>query len=122
MEFNIADLLECVADAVPAREAVVCGNERRTYGDLDARATRLAHAMRDAGVGIGEHVGLYLRNSVAHLETMLACYKARVVPINVNVSVRKSFLVISFEPMCVPPGASARARSRSGAHFVHANL
>jgi acyl-CoA synthetase (AMP-forming)/AMP-acid ligase II len=84
VEFNIADLLECVADAVPAREAVVCGNERRTYGDLDARATRLAHAMRDAGVGIGEHVGLYLRNSVAHLETMLACYKARVVPINVN--------------------------------------
>ena len=28
------------------------------------------------GVGIGDHVGLYLRNSVAHLEAMLACYKA----------------------------------------------
>ncbi len=84
MEFNIADLFECVADAVPAREAVVCGNERRTYAELDERSTRLAHALRDAGVGIGEHVGLYLRNSVAHVETMLACYKARAVPINVN--------------------------------------
>ena len=84
MEFNIADLFECVADAVPTREAVACYPERPTYAELDDRATRLAHGLRDAGVGIGDHVGLYLRNSVAHLETMLACYKARAVPINVN--------------------------------------
>ncbi len=68
----------------PRREAVVCGADRRTYAELDERATRLAHSMRTAGVGVGDHVGLYLRNSVAHLETMLACYKARAVPINVN--------------------------------------
>ena len=37
-----------------------------------------------AGVGVGDHVGLYLRNSVEHVEVMLACYKARAVPINVN--------------------------------------
>src|SRR6266550_2940738 len=84
VEFNIADLLECVADAVPEREAVVCRDERLTYAKLDERATRLAHALRAAGVGIGDHVGLYLRNSVAHLEVMLACYKARAVPININ--------------------------------------
>jgi 3-oxocholest-4-en-26-oate---CoA ligase len=84
VEFNIADLMECVADAVPAREAVVCGGARRTYSELDERATRLAHALRSAGVGPGEHVGLYLRNSVEHLEVMLACYKARAVPININ--------------------------------------
>ena len=48
MEFNIADLIECVADAVPAREAVVCGDDRRTYAELDERATRLAHALRSA--------------------------------------------------------------------------
>jgi acyl-CoA synthetase (AMP-forming)/AMP-acid ligase II len=84
VEFNIADLLECVADAVPEREAVVCHDERLTYAQLDERATRLGHALRAAGVGIGDHVGLYLRNSVAHLEVMLACYKARAVPININ--------------------------------------
>jgi len=84
VEFNIADLLECVADAVPEREAVVCRDDRRTYAELDERATRLAHALRTAGVEVGDHVGLYLRNSVAHLEVMLACYKARAVPININ--------------------------------------
>ena len=36
------------------------------------------------GVEPGAHVGLYLRNSIAHVELMLACYKARAVPINVN--------------------------------------
>ena len=40
--------------------------------------------MRAAGVEIGDHVGLYLRNSPAHLEVMLACLKARAVPVNVN--------------------------------------
>jgi acyl-CoA synthetase (AMP-forming)/AMP-acid ligase II len=84
VEFNIADLFECVADAVPEREAVVCGATRRTYAELDERATRLAHALRAGGVDVGEHVGLYLRNSVEHLEVMLACFKARTVPINVN--------------------------------------
>src|SRR5438132_8078341 len=84
VEFNLADLLECVADAVPEREAVVCRDDRRTYAELDERATRLAHALRTAGVEVGDHVGLYLRNSVAHLEVMLACYKARAVPININ--------------------------------------
>jgi 3-oxocholest-4-en-26-oate---CoA ligase len=84
VEFNIADLMECVADAVPEREAVVCRDDRRTYAELDDRATRLAHALRSAGVDAGDHVGLYLRNSVEHLEVMLACYKARAVPINVN--------------------------------------
>jgi len=84
VEFNIADLMECVADAVPTREAVVCEDQRRTYAELDERATRLAHTLRSAGVGIGDHVGLYLRNSVAHLEVMFACYKARAVPININ--------------------------------------
>ena len=42
MQFNIADLFECVVDAVPAREAVVCNEARCTYEQLDERSTRLA--------------------------------------------------------------------------------
>jgi len=36
------------------------------------------------GARPGAHVALYLRNSVEHLEAILACYKLRAVPINVN--------------------------------------
>ena len=35
MEFNLADLFEAVADAVPDRPALIAGDRRLTYGELD---------------------------------------------------------------------------------------
>jgi len=84
MQFNIADLFESIADVVPERDAVVCGDERRTYAELDARANQLAHHLASAGIGPGDHVGLYLQNCVEYVETMLAAFKLRAVPVNVN--------------------------------------
>ena len=82
--YNLAELYERVADAVPEREAVVTRVVRRTYAQLDARANRLAHALAARGVGPGDHVGLQMQNGVEYLETMLAAYKLRAVPVNVN--------------------------------------
>jgi acyl-CoA synthetase (AMP-forming)/AMP-acid ligase II len=82
--FHIADLFEIVADAVPGRDAVVCGERRCTYRELDDRTTRLAHVLRDLGASPGMHVAVCLPNSIAHLEMLLACFKARAVPVNVN--------------------------------------
>ena len=84
MEFNLADLFESVVDAVPDRVALVCGDRRLTYRELDERANRLAHHLLDAGVNPGEHVGMYLYNSTENVEGMLACVKIRAVPVNVN--------------------------------------
>ncbi|HYI45168.1 MAG TPA: acyl-CoA synthetase [Actinomycetota bacterium] len=84
MEFNLADLFESVADAVPEREALVCGDRRLTYKELDERATRLAHHLSSIGVGAGDHIGLYLYNGTEYVESMIACFKIRAVPINVN--------------------------------------
>ena len=84
MQFNLADLFERVADAVPERVAVVCAADRRTYAQLDERSTRLAHVLAAHGARPGTHVALYMRNSIEHLEAMFACYKLRAVPINVN--------------------------------------
>ncbi|MET7826144.1 acyl-CoA synthetase [Streptomyces sp. NPDC005386] len=91
MEYNLADLFESVVDVVPDREALVyvdhpgTGAERRlTYAELDAAANRLAHHLIDSGIRPGEHLGLHLYNGVEYLQTVLACLKARVVPVNVN--------------------------------------
>ncbi|HWW53949.1 MAG TPA: AMP-binding protein, partial [Acidimicrobiales bacterium] len=84
VEFNLADLWECVADAVAPRLALVCGERRLTYAALDERATRLAHGLASLGVARNDHVGLYLYNCAEYVETMLACYKLRAVPLNVN--------------------------------------
>jgi acyl-CoA synthetase (AMP-forming)/AMP-acid ligase II len=82
--FNLADLFELVADSVPDRVAVVAGDRRLTYAQLDERANRLAHVLAAAGVGPGQHVGLQLLNGTEYLEGMLAAFKLRAVPINVN--------------------------------------
>ncbi len=82
--FAFADLWELVAEQVPAREAVVCGDRRLTYAELDERANRLASHLRAQGIGVGDHVGVYLTNNPEYLETMLAAYKLRAVPVNVN--------------------------------------
>ncbi|MEV6194973.1 acyl-CoA synthetase [Streptomyces sp. NPDC051920] len=91
MEYNLADLFESVVDVVPDREALVhvdlpgTGAERRlTYAELDAAANRVAHHLIDSGIGPGEHLGLHLYNGVEYLQTVLACLKARIVPVNVN--------------------------------------
>jgi acyl-CoA synthetase (AMP-forming)/AMP-acid ligase II len=84
MQYNLADLFESVADAVPERIALVCGDTRASYAELDARANRLAHALAARGIGPADHVGLQLRNSREYVEGMLACFKLRAVPINVN--------------------------------------
>jgi 3-oxocholest-4-en-26-oate---CoA ligase len=84
MEFNLADLWETVVDAVPDREALVCGDRRLTYAAADERINRLAHALAARGVKAGDHVGLYLFNGTEYLEGMLAAYKLRAVPVNVN--------------------------------------
>ncbi len=83
--FNLADIFELVAGAVPDREALVCGATRLTYAELDDRANRLADALAtERGVGQGDHVALDLHNCCEYIEAMLACFKLRAVPINVN--------------------------------------
>jgi acyl-CoA synthetase (AMP-forming)/AMP-acid ligase II len=85
MQYNVADLFESVVDALPEdRVALVCGDERRTYRELEARANRIAHYLAGQGVSAGDHVALYLGNCAAYIETMLACMKLRAVSVNVN--------------------------------------
>jgi acyl-CoA synthetase (AMP-forming)/AMP-acid ligase II len=84
MEFNIADLFESLVDVVPDRPAIVSGDTRLTFRELDERANRVAHALRERGVKPGEHVGLYLFNGVEFLECMLGAFKIRAVPVNIN--------------------------------------
>ena len=84
MANNIADLFEHAVDAFPDRLAVACGDDERTYAQLEDRANRIAHHLAEHGVGVGSHVGLCTRNRIEAIETMLAVYKLRAVLINVN--------------------------------------
>ncbi len=82
--FNLADLFEIVVDAVPERLALVAGDTRLTYAGLDARANRFAHHVAGLGLARGSHVGILARNRSEWVESMIGCYKARCVPVNLN--------------------------------------
>ncbi|MGH3207564.1 MAG: AMP-binding protein, partial [Trebonia sp.] len=84
MALNMADLFEHAADAFPERVALICGDRQVTYRQLEDEANRLAHHLAANGVGPGAHVGLYARNSVEAVETLLATIKQRGVAININ--------------------------------------
>lgn len=84
LTYNLADQWEAVSDRVAEREAVVCGDRRLTYGELEDRANRLANHLRGVGVGPGDFVGCYLTNGTEYLEALLACFKLRAVPVNIN--------------------------------------
>lgn len=84
MALNIADLFEHAVDVVPERHVIQVGDRRVTYAELEADANRLAHYLAGRGVGPGEHVGIYAKNSVEHVVALLAVFKIRAVAINVN--------------------------------------
>jgi acyl-CoA synthetase (AMP-forming)/AMP-acid ligase II len=84
MDVNLADLCDAIAGALPDRCALVCDGERRSYPELMARSNQVAQVLAKAGVAPDETVGLYLFNSVAHIEALLGCMVARAIPVNIN--------------------------------------
>ncbi|REE97610.1 acyl-CoA synthetase [Thermomonospora umbrina] len=82
--YNLADLLELLAEAGPDRPAVVAGEERRSYRELNERASKVGHHLAAAGVKAGEHVAILSWNRVEWMETFLGIFKIRAVPVPVN--------------------------------------
>lgn len=84
MANNFADLFEHSVDAMPDRVALIQGDRRTTYRELDIRANRLAGRLAEIGVRRGTHVGFQMHNSIETMETLIACFKLAAVPININ--------------------------------------
>jgi acyl-CoA synthetase (AMP-forming)/AMP-acid ligase II len=84
MALHFADLIEHTVDAVPDRVAVVCSGRQLTFRELEERSNQLAHHLASLGVGPGDHVGLFARNSIEAVETIVAAVKIRAATININ--------------------------------------
>lgn len=95
--FNLSTVFDTVAGAVPDQEVLVWGERRFRYRETNERVTRLAHYLAGQGLGCRaprdrlaghesgqSHLGLYLRNGNEYLEGMVASYRARVAPYNIN--------------------------------------
>lgn len=79
-----ATLWEALAAAQPDHVAVVIGEQRITWAELDGRAARLATVLSAHGVGHDAKVGQLLYNCPEYLESAYASFKVRASTVNVN--------------------------------------
>lgn len=95
--FDLSSVFRTVAETIPDNEALIWRERRLTYAEMDARIDGVAHYLTGRGLGCHterdhleghqsgqDHMGLYLRNGNEYLEAMVAGYRARVAPFNVN--------------------------------------
>src|SRR5688572_21934947 len=84
MEMHFATVWESIADAIPDHPAIVQGDRRISWAQMDERAARLAAAFSAAGLGLGSKIAMYLYNCPEYIETNYAGFKIRATPVNVN--------------------------------------
>src|SRR5206468_91292 len=84
VDHNPASLFEAIADAVGDERALVHDGRPFTWREFDERASRLAAAFAEWGVGSGSKVACYMYNGNEYLETCYAALKLQAVPVNVN--------------------------------------
>jgi fatty-acyl-CoA synthase len=73
-----------IAEAVPERDALICGSRRVTWGDFADRAHRLATHLFDGGLRPGDKVAIDVTNRPEYLETLFAAWLIGATPANVN--------------------------------------
>jgi fatty-acyl-CoA synthase len=81
---SFATAWERAADATPDAPAVVQGDRRVRWGDIEQRAARFAAGLEAAGAGPNTHIALYQFNAPEYMECLFACSKLRAVAVNVN--------------------------------------
>jgi acyl-CoA synthetase (AMP-forming)/AMP-acid ligase II len=81
---SMGGMLRWAAVAHPDRDAVICGDVRWSWRELDLRVNRAAHALLGLGVRPGDRVGLYFTNHPDYLALYLAAAKTGIVAATVN--------------------------------------
>ena len=59
-----------------------------TFGDLDERSNRMAHALHAKGLQKGDRLCVYLANRIEFLDLFLACVKAGIIFVPINILYR----------------------------------
>ena len=85
MDWNYGDVIDAVAEALPAETPLFIHGERRiSWGEGNARMNNLARALIARGARPGDKLAFYLRNCPEYLEGVGAGFKARMVHVNIN--------------------------------------
>src|SRR5438067_3646128 len=81
---RLYDTLDLHAREHPEAEFAVHGQRRLTYAEAAAETNRLAHALIDAGLQVGDRVAILAKNCLEYPILYYGCAKAGVVPVPLN--------------------------------------
>jgi fatty-acyl-CoA synthase len=109
---NLAHLLTQTARRCPDSDAVVHGERRWTWQQLDRRVSALAERLRELGVGRGTCVVLDGPNSCEYIQSMFAIWRAGAVLAPVNARLHDSDLA-QIASVCRPAAMIAHPANRS---------
>ncbi|ASK89057.1 acyl-CoA synthetase [Sphingorhabdus sp. SMR4y] len=84
MTWQMADIWENIAAAIPDKPAIVDGDKRYSWAEYENRAARIAQLLTSHGLEPGAKLSIYSYNAAEYLETQFGAFKARVTPVNVN--------------------------------------
>ncbi|MFN2427937.1 MAG: acyl-CoA synthetase [Candidatus Binatia bacterium] len=89
MGWNLGDIFNAIGPMLSGEPALIHsgpGDAARivTWGELDRRTNALARALVERGARPDDKVAIYSYNRPEWLEAVIACFKARLVPVNVN--------------------------------------
>jgi acyl-CoA synthetase (AMP-forming)/AMP-acid ligase II len=95
-DWTVGEVFDAVVDAVPDRTMTVCGQRRSTFAESQALVRSLSSFLTEQGLGVHrsrdelerwdcgqDRVALVMHNDT-YVEAVLACLRARVIPVNVN--------------------------------------
>ena len=71
----VNQFLELSAEGSPDKVALVCGDQRLTYAEVEQLSNRAANALRELGVRRGDRVGIWLENCVEAVVAVFAILK-----------------------------------------------
>jgi amino acid adenylation domain-containing protein len=103
-DVRIHQLFEAHAEANPGRAALVFRGRELTYAELNARANKLAHYLRQNGATAGSLIGVYLERSFEMVVALLAILKSggAYVPYDPELPVsRLKMMLEDSRPVCV---------------------
>ncbi len=89
----VQEFLEKSAQKLPDKIALVCGERRLTYAEIDEKANRVANALKNMGVSRGDRVALFMQNSVELVIGIFAVLKADAVFVVINPTTKPDKLV-----------------------------
>jgi long-chain acyl-CoA synthetase len=97
MDFNLAVMLRESARRAPAKTAVILGDARLSYAQLDELSDKLAANLTNAGLAPGDRVGLQLPNIPQFVIAYFGILKAGAVVVPMNVLLKAPEIAFQLE-------------------------